>query len=117
MPMPLLKGEEVELLLNVTSPSDSSPGEIPFSLRAVCPSCGGSLFGTDVISKKIEVPVLTEVDMAAEELEISAQANGNSRIVFIDLFNLGNDDESYSLDLAQSTWKLQAYLSICPLLF
>ena len=111
MPMPLLKGEEVELLLNVTSPSDSSPGEIPFSLRAVCPSCGGSLFGTDVISKKIEVPVLTEVDMAAEELEISAQANGNSRIVFIDLFNLGNDDESYSLDLVQSTWKLQAYLS------
>ena len=29
----------------------------------------------------------------------------------LDLFNLGNDDESYSLQLTQSTWKLQAYLS------
>ena len=111
MPMPLLKGEEVELMLNVTSPSDATPGEVPFSLRAVCPSCGGSLFGTDVLSKKIEIPVLTQIDIAAEELEISAPANGNSRIVFIDIFNLGNDDESYSLELSQSNYRLLAYLS------
>ncbi len=111
MPMPLTKGEQVELMLNVTAPSDATPGEIPFSLRAVCPSCGESLFGTDVISKKIEVPVLREVEMYAEELEIEAPANGNSRIVYIDLLNLGNDDEAYSLNLVQSNWKLQAFLS------
>ncbi|MFL2968995.1 MAG: hypothetical protein ACJZ6A_07615 [Candidatus Poseidoniaceae archaeon] len=111
MPMPLVKGEEVELLLNVTAPSDSTPGEVPFSLRAVCPSCGQSLFGNDVISKRIEVPVLRELSMNAEELEIVAPANGNSKVVYIDLLNLGNDDEAYSLDLVQSNWKLEAYLS------
>jgi len=111
MPMPLVKGEEVELLLNVTAPSDSTPGEVPFSLRAVCPSCGQSLFGNDVISKRIEVPVLRELSMNAEELEIIAPANGNSKVVYIDLLNLGNDDEVYSLDLVQSNWRLEAYLS------
>ncbi|MGB1689658.1 MAG: hypothetical protein ACPHDM_03075, partial [Candidatus Poseidoniaceae archaeon] len=111
MPMPLAKGEDVQLLLNVTAPSDATPGEVPFSLRAVCPSCGESLFGTDVISKKIEIPVLREVEMYAEDMEIIAPANGNSRVVYIDLLNLGNDDEAYSLDLVQSNWKLQAYLS------
>ena len=59
MPLPLAKGESVNLLLNVTSPDRALPGEVPFSMRAVCPSCGGSLFGTDVISKRIEVPQLT----------------------------------------------------------
>ncbi|MDC3339651.1 hypothetical protein OAV55_00140, partial [bacterium] len=111
MPMPLDKGEEVQLLLNVTVPSDELPGEVPFSLRAVCPSCGQSLFGNDVISKKIEVPILREFTMSAEELEIEAAANGNSRIVYIDLLNLGNDDEAYSLSLVQSNWRLEAYLS------
>jgi uncharacterized membrane protein len=111
MPMPLTKGEEVELLLNVSAPSDATPGEIPFSLRAVCPSCGQALFGNDVISKKIAVPVLIDLTMIAEEMEIEAAANGNSRIVYIDLLNLGNDDESYSLELVQSNWKLEAYLS------
>ena len=111
MPMPLDKGEEVQLLLNVTAPSDELPGEVPFSLRAVCPSCGQSLFGNDVISKKIEVPVLREFTMSAEELEIEAAANGNSRVVYIDILNLGNDDEAYSLDLVQSNWRLEAYLS------
>ena len=111
MPMPLAKGEQLELLLNVTAPEDSSPGEIPFSLRAVCPSCGQSLFGNDVISKKIDVPVLRELSMAAEELYVEAPANGNTRIVYVDLLNLGNDDEAYSLDLVESNWRLQASLS------
>ena len=111
MPLPLARGESIDLLLNVTSPEKATPGEVPFSMRAVCPSCGGSLYGTDVISKRIEIPVLRQIDLAAEELEITAPANGNSKVVFIDLFNLGNDDESYSLDLVQSNWKLQAELS------
>ena len=111
MPLPLAKGESVELLLNITSPEKALPGEVPFSMRAVCPSCGGSLFGTDVISKRIEVPMLTRLEMNAEEMEIMAPANGNSKVVYIDLLNLGNYDESYTLDLTQSNWKLQAYLS------
>ena len=111
MPMPLTKGEEIELLLNVSAPSDATPGEVPFSLRAVCPSCGQSLFGNDVISKKIAVPVLIDLTMVAEEMEIEAAANGHDRIVYIDLLNLGNDDEAYSLELVQSNWKLEAYLS------
>ncbi len=111
MPMPLGKGEQVELLLNVTAPSDAAPGEVPFTLRAVCPSCGQSLFGTEVISKKIEVPVLRELQIVAEEYEISAPANGQSKVVIIDLLNLGNDDEAYSLSLTQSNWKLGAYLA------
>ena len=111
MPMPLTKGEEVELLLNVSAPSDAMPGEVAFSLRAVCPSCGQSLFGNDVISKKIAVPVFRDFTMIAEEMSIEAAANGNSRIVYIDLLNLGNDDEVFTLDLVQSNWKLEAYLS------
>ncbi|MGB1549671.1 MAG: hypothetical protein ACPHA0_04900, partial [Candidatus Poseidoniaceae archaeon] len=111
MPIPLNRGEEMELMLNVTAPDDASPGEMPFSLRAVCPSCGQSLVGTDVISKKIEVPIYRSVELYAEETEISAQANGISRVVYIDLYNKGNADESYTLELMQSNWRLEAYLS------
>ena len=111
MPIPLSKGESTELLLNITSPNKAVPGEVPFSVRAVCPSCGGSLFGADVISKKIEIPQLTVFEMVAEEMEIMAPANGNSKVVYIDLTNLGNYDESYTLELTQSNWKLQGYLS------
>ena len=111
MPIPLNRGEEMELLLNVTAPDDASPGDMPFSLRAVCPSCGQSLFGNDVISKKIEVPIYRSVELYAEETEISAQANGLSRVVYIDLYNKGNADESYTLELLQSNWRLEAYLS------
>ena len=111
MPLPLGKGEQVQLLLNVTAPDEATPGEIPFSMRAVCPSCGQSLFGNDVVSKKIEVPVLRDLEMFAEEMEVTAPANGNSKIVYIDLLNLGNDDEQYSLSLTQSNWRLEAFLS------
>ena len=111
MPIPLSKGESTELLLNITSPNKAVPGEVPFSMRAVCPSCGESLFGADVISKKIEIPQLTVFEMVAEEMEIMAPANGNSKVVYIDLTNLGNYDESYTLELTQSNWKLQGYLS------
>ena len=89
MPIPLAKGESVNLMLNVTSPEEANPGEVPFSMRAVCPSCGGSLFGTDVISKRIEVPQLNSCGDGCRRMEIMAPANGNSRTVLIDLFNLG----------------------------
>ncbi|CAI8165893.1 MAG: Uncharacterised protein [Methanobacteriota archaeon] len=112
MPIPLEKGEMVDLLLNVTAPADASPGEVPFTLRAVCPTCGQALFGVDVISKKIDVPTIREIDMIADTLEIVAPANGQAQIVYIDVLNLGNDDEQYSLSLTQSNWKLEAYLSV-----
>ena len=111
MPIPLEKGEQIELLLNVTAPDRASPGETPFTLRAVCPTCGQALFGTDVISKKIDVPVLRNVELVPDTLEIVALANGHSQIVYIDVLNLGNDDEEYSLTLVESNWRLEAYLS------
>ncbi len=67
-----------------------------------------SLVGTDVISKKIEVPIYRSVELYAEETEISAQANGISRVVYIDLYNKGNYDESYTLEIMQSNWRLEA---------
>ena len=48
--------------------------------------------------------------MVADTLEIVAPANGQAQIVYIDVLNLGNDDEQYSLSLTQSNWKLEAYL-------
>ena len=111
MPIPLNRGQEMNLLLNVTAPAQATPGEMPFSLRAVCPSCGQSLFGNDVISKKIEVPVFRSVELYTEDTQISAQANGVARVVYIDIFNKGNSDESYTLELMQSNWRLEAYLS------
>ena len=111
MPIALSKGESTELLLNITSPDKAVPGQVPFSMRAICPSCGGSLFGADVISKRIEIPNMTVFEMVAEEMEISAPANGNSKVVYIDLTNQGNYDESYTLELTQSNWKLEGYLS------
>jgi uncharacterized membrane protein len=111
MPIPLDKGEQIELLLNVTAPDDASPEEMPFTLRAVCPTCGQALFGTDVISKKINVPILRDIELIPDTLEIVAPANGQSQIVYIDVLNLGNDDEQYSLTLVESNWRLEAYLS------
>ena len=111
MPIPLSKGEDIELLLNITAPDDSTPGEIPFTLRAVCPTCGSALFGNDVISKKILVPVLRDFELAAETYQISGPANGIAQRVYVDLFNLGNADEQFSLSMVQSNWKLEAYLS------
>ena len=45
---------------------------------------------------------MTVFEMVAEEMEISAPANGNSKVVYIDLTNQGNYDESYTLELTQS---------------
>ncbi len=84
---------------------------MPFTLRAVCPTCGQALFGTDVISKKINVPILRDIELIPDTLEIVAPANGQSQIVYIDVLNLGNDDEQYSLSLVESNWRLDAYLS------
>ena len=111
MPLALGKGELVDLLLNVTVPSDSTPGEIPFTVSAVCPTCGQSLSGTNVFSKKIEVPTLVNLQMIAESYDVIGPANGQEMTVYVDLFNLGNADESYTLERVESNWNLLSYLS------
>ncbi len=107
----LAKGESVDLFLNVTAPDDASPGEVPFSLRAACPNCGTTLFGNDVITKKIEVPVDRLVSLSSDDLELTIAANGEEKRVFITILNLGNDDEQYNFTISQSSYLLQASLN------
>ena len=109
-PITLTKGERVELVLNLSSPELANPGTVSFNLRATCPSCSTALFGTDVLVRNIEVPVLREVDITAEENTFSGAANGISKSLYLNLYNLGNDDEQYNLTLGQSNWRLQASL-------
>ena len=109
-PITLTKGERVELMLNLSSPELANPGTVSFNLRATCPSCSTALFGTDVLVRNIEVPVLREVDITAEENTFSGAANGISKSLYLNLYNLGNDDEQYNLTLGQSNWRLQASL-------
>jgi len=109
-PITLYKGQRVDLVLNITSPELANPGTVSFNLRATCPSCSTALFGTDVLVRNIEVPVLRHVDLVAEENTFSGAANGIGKSLYLDLFNLGNDDEQYDLSIGQSNWRLQASL-------
>lgn len=116
-PMTLYKGERVDLVLNITAPADASPAigtdtnpYVSWNLRATCPSCSTTLFGTDVLVRNVEVPVLREVDLVAEENTFSGAANGIGKSLYLNLYNLGNDDEQYNLSIGQSNWRLQASL-------
>ena len=116
-PMTLNKGERVDLVLNITAPADASPAigtdtnpYVSWNLRATCPSCSTTLFGTDVLVRNVEVPVLREVDLVAEENTFSGAANGIGKSLYLNLYNLGNDDEQYNLSIGQSNWRLQASL-------
>ena len=97
-------------MLNISSPELANPGTVSFNLRATCPSCSTALFGTDVLGRNIEVPVLREVDIVAEENTYTGAANGISKSLYLNLYNLGNDDEQYNLSIGQSNWRLQASL-------
>ena len=118
-PIVLEKGEAVNLRLNVTAPEEANPALGPdtpfpyvsFNLRATCPSCSTALFGSDVLSRVMEVPILREVDMEIEESSYTAQANGISRSVYITLLNLGNNDEQYDLSITMNNWRLGASLN------
>jgi uncharacterized membrane protein len=105
------KGESVDLFLNVTAPDDASPGEVPFSLRAACPNCGTTLFGNDVITKKIKVPVERIVTLSSDDLYLTVAANGEENRVFITVLNHGNNEERYNFTLSQSSYFLQASLN------
>ena len=109
-PITLYKGQRVDLVLNISSPELANPGTVSFNLRATCPSCSTALFGTDVLVRNIEVPVLRQVDIVAEENTYTGAANGISKSLYLNLYNLGNDDEQYNLSIGQSNWRLQASL-------
>ncbi|MDP6200259.1 MAG: hypothetical protein QF531_05755, partial [Candidatus Poseidonia sp.] len=117
-PITLSKGQRVDLVLNLTAPDDASPAlgtdadpYVSWNLRASCPSCSTQLFGTDVLVRNIEVPVLRTVDLVAEENTFSGAANGIGKAMYITLLNLGNDDEQYNLSIGQSNWRLGASLT------
>ena len=109
-PITLYKGQRVDLVLNISSPELANPGTVSFNLRATCPSCSTALFGNDVLVRNVEVPVLREVDIVAEENTFSGAANGIPKALYLNLYNLGNDDEQYDLSIGQSNWRLQAAL-------
>ena len=110
-PITLYKGQRVDLVLNLTAPDLAGPGTVSFNLRASCPSCSTSLFGNVVFSRNVEVPVIREVSLVAEENTFTGAANGISKSLYLNLFNMGNDDEQYNLTLQQSNWRLQASLA------
>ena len=109
-PITLYKGERVDLVLNISSPELANPGTVSFNLRATCPSCSTALFGSDVLVRNVEVPVLRHVDLVAEENTFTGAANGITKSLYLNLYNLGNDDEQYNLSIGQSNWRLQASL-------
>ena len=116
-PITLFKGQKVNLVLNITAPSEASPAlgtesnpYVSFNLRATCPSCSTALYGNDVLVRNVEVPVLRTVQLETEEYTYSGPANGNAKSLYLTLLNLGNDDEQYDLSLVQSQWQLQASL-------
>ena len=98
-PIILEKAEVTNLFLNVTADSLAIPGIVSFNLRATCPSCGSSLFGADILGRNIEVPVLRQASITADENTFSSAADGIPETVFLNLLNLGNDDEQYGLSL------------------
>ena len=67
------------ILLNVASPDRALPGEVPFN-EGCLSIVWWILFGTDVISKRIEVPQLTVLEMVTEELEIIAQQTATQEL-------------------------------------
>ena len=109
-PITLNRGEQVNYMLNITAPSDSSPGVVSFNLRATCGSCG-ALFGNDVLVRNIEVPVFRQVSLESDVISIEGTANGVMKKVYITILNQGNDDEIYNYSLTQTNWFLSAEIT------
>ena len=64
------------------------------TVRATCPTCGGAIYGNDVLVRNIEVPVQREVSIIAEEDSYTGPANGIGKTMYFTVLNEGNDDES-----------------------
>jgi uncharacterized membrane protein len=111
LPIILSKGESFDFVVNITSAADAAPGLTSVSIRASCTSCVGTVHGNDVLIRNINVPELRLVDVVADTLSVSAMANGVAQSINIDIYNLGNDDEQYTIELVQSDWHLGGELS------
>ena len=94
-----------------TAPLQIAPEEYPFSISATCPSCGDTLFGNKVLSKKVNIPVYREATLTTFTESIIAPADGIQKSINLELHNLGNAEETYLLSITQSNNKLQVYLN------
>lgn len=110
LPVVLGKGQSIDFFVNVTAAADASPGITSFSVRASCTSCVGEVYGNDVLIRNIEVPELRIVSIQSDTTSITAEANGVAQTVNLDIYNLGNDDEQYDLELV-ADWHLEGELS------
>ncbi|MEC8078884.1 MAG: hypothetical protein VX150_03095 [Candidatus Thermoplasmatota archaeon] len=111
LPINLKKGESMNLHLNVTAYELATPGTVSFNLRATCPTCSGALFGTDVLVRNVEVPVLRSLSFTTEDDQISGLANGQARVVQLTLLNTGNAEEQYTLELQQVNYTIADLLT------
>jgi len=109
-PITLNRGEQDDFMLNITAPSDSTPGVVSFNLRATCGACG-ALFGNDVLVRNIDVPVFRQVSLESDVISIEGAANGVMKKVYITILNQGNDDEIYNYSIVQSNWLLHAEIT------
>ena len=109
-PITLNRGEQDDFMLNITAPSDSTPGIVSFNLRATCGSCG-ALFGNDVLVRNVDVPVFRQVMLESDVISIEGAANGVMKKVYITILNQGNDDEIYNYSIVQSNWLLHAEIT------
>ena len=96
------KGQSVSHFLNVTASEMANPGEVSMTARATCPTCGGAIYGNDVLVRNIQVPVLREVSISGDEDSYEGPANGVGRTMYFTILNEGNDDESYRLELVSN---------------
>ncbi len=110
LPITLNRGEYDNYMLNITAPSDASPGIASFNLRATCGSCG-ALFGTDVLVRNLEVPVFRQVSLESDIISVEGAANGVMKKVYITILNHGNNDEIYNYSLTQTNWYLGAEIT------
>ncbi len=109
-PITFNRGESGDFMLNITAPSDASPGVVSFNLRATCGSCG-ALFGNDVLVRNLEVPIFRQLSLESDIFTIDGAANGVAQKVYITILNQGNDDEIYNYSIIQSNWLLGAEIT------
>jgi uncharacterized membrane protein len=109
-PISLFRGQQNDFMLNITAPSDASPGVVSFTMRATCGSCG-ALHGTDVLVRNIDVPVFRQVSLQSDVITVEGAANGVMKKVYITILNQGNDDEIYNYSLSQTNWFLGAEIT------
>ncbi len=105
--MQLSKGEDRDFWAEFTSPTMLSPGLTEVTIQAE-----GQSPATAQKTRKISIntPQVNDLTMVASELQITAEADGRTRIVEIELTNNGNAPERFDLSLT-ADWRLGASVS------